>query len=138
MTCDPAAAVARAAQALVGAPYRLHGRDPRSGLDCVGLVAAALAAAGLPVDPPAGYGLRNRDPADPDAIARRCALRPVSTPVRRGDIVMARPGPAQLHLLVCAGPDTFIHAHAGLRRIVAMPGPLPWPVLRHWRPGGKD
>ncbi|USA39027.1 NlpC/P60 family protein [Pelagerythrobacter marinus] len=138
MTRDPGPAVARAARALVGTPFRLHGRDPRSGLDCIGLVAAALESAGLPADPPAGYGLRNTDPGDPDAIARRSALHPASGPPRPGDVVIVRPGPGQLHLLVCAGADGFIHAHAGLRRVVAMPGPLPWPVLGRWRPGGKD
>ena len=50
-----------------------------------------------------------------------------------GDLILARPGPAQHHLLVASGPDRFIHAHAGLRRVVAMPGPLPWPVLHRWR-----
>ncbi|AKM08127.1 hypothetical protein [Pelagerythrobacter marensis] len=138
MTDNTGAAVARAAEALVGVPFRLHGRDPRIGLDCIGLVAAALRGAGRKVDPPAGYGLRNRDPADPDAIARRCALLPARGPVRGGDILMVRPGPAQMHLLVCAGPDRFIHAHAGLRRVVAMPGPMPWPILRQWRPAEKD
>ena len=36
------AAIAAAARALVGVPFRLQGRDPALGLDCVGLVGAAL------------------------------------------------------------------------------------------------
>lgn len=51
-----------------------------------------------------------------------------------GDVLLVRPGPAQVHLLVCARDGRFVHAHAGLRRVVAMPGPHGWPVLRHWRP----
>ena len=34
---------ARAAEALAGARFRLHGRDRSTGLDCVGLVGLALA-----------------------------------------------------------------------------------------------
>ena len=40
------AAIAAAARALVGVPFRLQGRDPVLGLDCVGLVGAAMRAAG--------------------------------------------------------------------------------------------
>ena len=55
---------AKAAEELVGTPFRLHGRTPAAGVDCVGLVACALKHGGVPcggaVDPPGGYGLRNR------------------------------------------------------------------------------
>ncbi len=54
-------ALARAAAALIGAPFRLHGRDPAKGVDCVGLVSAALAAIGRKAEAPSAYGLRNRD-----------------------------------------------------------------------------
>ena len=50
---------ARAAEALAGARFRLHGRDRSTGLDCVGLVGLALADIGMPVQFPAGYRLRN-------------------------------------------------------------------------------
>jgi hypothetical protein len=57
MTGDELAAQARA---LVGAPFRLHGRDPETGLDCLGVLAAALAACGISARLPNGYVLRNR------------------------------------------------------------------------------
>ena len=93
------AALARAARALVGARFRLHGRDPATGLDCVGLVAAALAAMGRRVPAPAGYALRNRDIAGALAFAaargsarsRRCDPRPATC-------CSSRSGPAQHHL----------------------------------------
>ncbi len=34
--------LAAAALNLIGTPFRLHGRDPATGLDCVGLVAEAM------------------------------------------------------------------------------------------------
>lgn len=126
--------IASAAQALVGTPFRLHGRDPATGLDCVGLVGAALRGAGLRVTAPSGYRLRNREIAGYLAFAEASGLHPATGPLMPGDVVLAAPGPWQHHLLVAGDGDHFIHAHAALGRVVAMPGPLPWPLLRHWRP----
>lgn len=120
---------ALAAQSMVGAPFRLHGRDPSRGLDCVGLVAAALGTAAAP----AGYRLRNRDISRPLALAPAAGLVETSGAVEPGDVLLVRTGPAQHHLLIADARGGFVHAHAGLRRVVAMPGPLPWPVERHWR-----
>ena len=36
-------ALAQAAQKLIGSPFRLHGRNRETGLDCIGVVGAALA-----------------------------------------------------------------------------------------------
>ena len=52
-------AFARAAEALIGTPFALHGRSPQHGLDCVGLVACGLEACGNAPRVPEGYGLRN-------------------------------------------------------------------------------
>ena len=120
--------VALAAQTLVGTRFRLHGRDPATGLDCVGMVAAALGATA-----PIGYRLRNRDIAAALAFAPAAGLAEVSGPIEPGDVLLVRSGPAQHHLLVAGPNGGFIHAHAGLRRVVATPAPLVWPVERHWR-----
>lgn len=120
--------VALAAQALVGTRFRLHGRDPATGLDCVGVVAAALKATG-----PNGYRLRNRDISAALAFAPAVGLAEVSDPIEPGDVLLVRSGPAQHHLLIASIRGGFIHAHAGLRRVVATPGPLSWPIERHWR-----
>lgn len=124
---------AAAAEALVGAPYRLHGRSREHGLDCIGLVACALAACGAKPRAPAGYGLRN---STIDAHLHRAALNgfaPASGPVLRGDLVLVVPGPAQHHLLVATGGGGFVHAHAGLRRVIRDNGLPGAPVLGHWR-----
>ena len=128
------AAVAHAAQALVGVPFRLRGRDPAWGLDCVGLVAVALRRAGLGVHDPPRYGLRNSDDREADRLAAESELEPCTLPRRPGDIVMVRTGPAQVHLLVSADNGGFVHADAGLRCVVLVPGTPPWPVLRPGRP----
>lgn len=125
--------LAHAAETLAGAPFRLHGRDPALGLDCVGVVAAAFARAGVPAEAPRLYALRNAAIHQALAFAQRAGLTDCDGAVEAGDVLLVRPGPAQHHLLIAAERGRFIHAHAGLRRVVAMPGPLPWPTLRHWR-----
>ena len=122
----------RAARSLIGVPFRLQGRDPAMGLDCVGLVATALDRAGHQGGgPPDGYGLRFGD----DALARRWARAAGLWPVDRaeaGDIIMVRSGALHRHLMILV-PGGLIHAHAGLRRVVETPGAAPWPVLHVWR-----
>lgn len=127
------AALARAAEALVGAPFRLHGRDAATGLDCLGVVTAALAASGRDPGSLPAYGLRNRSIDRWIALAERAGFRPSAAPALAGDVVMVRPGPGQHHLLVALEGNLFVHAHAGLRRVVVQPGPLPWSIDRRWR-----
>lgn len=119
---------ARAAEALVGTRFRLHGRDPASGLDCVGLVASVLGAAA-----PACYRMRNRDIAAALAFAPAAGLIEASGAMEPGDVLLVRCGATQHHLLIADTSGGFVHAHAGLRRVVTTPAPLPWPVERHWR-----
>lgn len=119
-------AIVAAARAMLGAPFRLHGRAA-DGVDCVGLVAAALGqAAGT------AYGLRSADAARAAAALARAGLRRVTTPAP-GDVALARPGPLQLHLMIWTGAG-FVHAHAGLGRVVETPGDPGWPILSWWRP----
>ena len=126
-------ALARAAEALVGPKFRLHGRDPATGLDCIGLLAAALAAIGKPAPLPTGYTfkLRRLDNWLPDPAA--CGFAITDEPMIAGDVVLLDLGPCQQHLAIIAGSGRFIHAHAGLRRVVDGSGPLPGPVRHQWR-----
>ena len=113
------------AREVIGAKFRLGGRDPRFGLDCVGLVAWALEA-----DAPAGYGLRGGVPERVMALldARLARVDAVAP----GDVLLFAAGPGQLHLAI-ASERGMIHADAGLRRVVERPGVTPWPVLGVWR-----
>lgn len=133
MTGADRAALAHAALRLAGTRFRLHGRDPATGLDCVGLLAASLAAIGRKARLPARYGLRNRDIAEALAFAPAAGLAEVCGPIVAGDVLLAQPGPLQHHLLIAGPSGEFIHAHAGLRRVVAAPTKPVWPIVRHWR-----
>ena len=119
-------AVAARALACVGARFRVHGRDPATGLDCVGLAAFAAGAVA-----PTGYALRGGDAEGAAALLDAAGLVRVDRAVP-GDVVLARTGPAQFHLAVIT-PRGFVHADAGLRRVVERPGALPWPVIGIWR-----
>ena len=130
-------AIASAAARLVGAKFRLHGRDPATGLDCVGVVASAFERAWIRLDLPQGYHLRNTSISGFLHMIEGSGLRAAGLPIRPGDVVMVMPGPAQHHLLVAESERSFIHAHASLRRVVRMTGALPWPIEVIWRFGPK-
>lgn len=131
---DAGSALATAAEALAGTRYRLHGRDPATGLDCVGLLAASLAAIGRAPVLPVAYSLRMRALPALDGFVRACGLAPTDEPDRHGDVLLTRVGACQFHLLIAGHAGRFIHAHAGLRRVVVMPGKPGWPVIHRWHP----
>ncbi|MEG3126088.1 peptidoglycan endopeptidase [Sphingomonas sp. GB1N7] len=119
-----------AAQGAVGAKFRLHGRDPAFGLDCVGLAGLAMRAAGCDGDLPGGYALRGGVAADFVALIHRDMLVRVDVPVP-GDLMLFAVGPAQFHLAI-KSVGGFVHADAMLRRVVERPDPAPWPLVAAW------
>ncbi len=116
------------ARALVGCRFRPQGRDPATGLDCIGLVARAygIHAGGIPRN----YRLRG----DYRAVLEQGLLVHFrrARGVRAGDILLFSVGPAQLHLGIKTDAG-FVHAHAGLRRVVETPGAPQWPILAAFR-----
>lgn len=124
-------AVSNAALALIGVPFRLHGREVATGLDCVGLVGEVVRqAGGVPVLPD-GYSLRMACVEPLLSFAVRSGLSDCADD-QEADVVLCRTNPLQPHLLVRV-PGGFVHAHASLGRVVFMPQPLAWRVLHCWR-----
>lgn len=119
--------IVAAARAMIGTPFRLHGRG-RDGVDCIGL---ALASLGEGVRGPLAYGLRSGDVARARLWMDEAGLMPVADGVP-GDVALAQVGPMQLHVMIHV-PGGFVHAHAGIGRVVEMPGPGLWPIIGHWR-----
>jgi len=124
-----AEAVAMRARALVGVRFRPQGRSPDHGLDCIGLVAAALAATGVRRDYPLCSG-------DLPALERELEAAGLMRGEgwQAGDVLVMRTAPAQLHLGIWTG-SSLVHADAALRRVVERPGAPPWTVLSCWRRG---
>jgi cell wall-associated NlpC family hydrolase len=126
-------ALAAAAEDFVGVPFRFRGRDPGSGLDCVGLVAAALSQLGAPVPELAPYSMRQRDFDAQLDVASLAGFTEVDSPLEPGDVLLLKPGPAQIHLAIVGRNAGLVHAHASLGRVVSTPLPCPTPIDRHWR-----
>ncbi len=125
------AAQARA-RTLLGVPFRLHGRSPESGLDCIGVIALAY---DIQDKAPTGYSLRTTRPERWIALLDSLAMRIIEPEI--GAVMLLQPGAAQLHLGLWTG-KSLIHADAGLRRVVETPGTPRWPVVGLWRPHTKD
>lgn len=125
--------LARAAEALEGSPFRLHGRDPATGLDCIGLLGAAMARTGRPIDLPSGYPWRLRELAQWLPSAQSCGFAEANGDFRPGDVVLLTPGPAQFHLAIAVRDMRWVHAHAGLRRVVIAAELPAGPIAAHWR-----
>lgn len=116
----------RRARAMVGTRFRAQGRDPRHGLDCLGLVIAAhrLPAAQLPDD----YRLRGPHAGAMLAGADRWFRRVPLTQKRPGDVLLLDAGPRQSHLGI-ATDSGLVHADAQIGRVVEMPGTPRWTVI---------
>ena len=129
------ARIAAEAERLVGIPFRLHGREPATGLDCIGLVAHCLSVAhgGRTIATPTGYRLKNSGVAAFLKFAQSAGLRCATGRWELGDILHVQPGPAQDHLLIVSRSNILIHAHAALKCMVRTPASLGQPIAHHWR-----
>ena len=122
--------VVAAAKGAVGATFRLHGRNPAYGLDCVGLAGLALRAGGYDGDIPADYPVRGwmasqmMEAIDAGALVRTDRPAP-------GDLLLFAIDAAHFHLGIKT-PGGIVHADASLRRVVERPGVPPWPLVAAW------
>jgi len=123
--------IATEALGLVGTPFRLRGRSVETGLDCVGLALQAAGRAGAMVGPAPAYALRGMGASRAARLLADGGLHPVAH-AEPGDLLLARTGAMQLHIMILTARG-LVHAHAGLRRVVLMPSPAPWPILGQWR-----
>lgn len=121
--------VARA-RACIGVRFRPQGRDPRLGLDCIGLAAAATGVRNVPCD----YRLRSQGQGVEDALAKLGFEQVNPTATSPGDLWLLDASPMQAHLGVFTGSG-LVHADAGERKVVERPLPLPWPARSIWRAG---
>lgn len=117
------------AQALVGRRFRPQGRGAE-GLDCIGVVIETFA-----IDPAAvarDYRLSGNRVSDLRAELHRFFRKVGSAKARPGDVLLLEAALDQLHLAVRTARG-FVHADAGLRRVVETPGEPRWPILGTYR-----
>jgi hypothetical protein len=79
------------------------------------------------------YGLRSSDSDPVERGFDAAGFVPVAPEAAgAGDVLLVRAGPAQLHVVILIDGG-YIHADARLRRVVEVPGGVPWPALSAWR-----
>lgn len=118
---------------MIGTAFRLQGRHAGRGLDCVGVIWAAYEAAGVRLKPPEGYPMRGWSFGKIEAALARSGLACCDDRAPRlGDVLLCDLGAGQFHLGL-GGVDAVIHAHAGLRHVVAAPFDAPWTQAAVWR-----
>lgn len=121
----PSDAVERA-RALVGTRFRAQGRDPRYGLDCIGLAMLTYRTEGGRSD----YRLSGDYRRELEAGLARDFRRVKQA--RPGDLMLVRIAENQYHLAVRTDAG-FVHADARRRLVVETPGEPEWPVLGIYR-----
>lgn len=122
---------------MVGVRFRPQGCDPTTGLDCVGLVWAAYAAAGVRLVRPRTYPLRGWGRERVERALRAAGFDATSDDARAGDVALIALPAGQFHLAL-RGPQSLIHAHAGLRRVVETPLRLQDDAAPRWQLCGDD
>jgi murein DD-endopeptidase / murein LD-carboxypeptidase len=123
--------IVAAGRALIGVRFRPQGRSIEHGLDCIGVV---IMATGMdPAQVRRDYLLRGADvEAMNDEFEAHGFLPLAPGAAEPGDFLVVCPGPMQVHIALKTELG-YLHADMGLRRVVEVPGPLPWPVLSAWR-----
>lgn len=120
---------AERARALVGTRFRLQGRGDE-GLDCIGLVIATFGLDARAVR--RDYRLRQQYRRELEDGLNIHFRRVSPGSVRPGDVMLMAVDERQLHLAVKTDAG-FVHAHAGIGRVVETPGAAEWPVLGVYR-----
>jgi murein DD-endopeptidase / murein LD-carboxypeptidase len=126
-----AEAIVAAGRALIGVRFRPQGRSAETGLDCIGVV--VMATDTDPARVRRDYRLRGADAeAMNGEFEAHGFLRLAPIAAEPGDFLVVQAGPMQVHI-VLRTECGYLHADMGLRRVVEVPGPQPWPVLSAWR-----
>lgn len=121
-----AARLVDAARVYLGAPWRHLGRSGRRGVDCIGLVLAAAADAGLPASyaaEPPPYAKGHRGPEFLAALRDRCLRIPLDA-AAPGDVLAFADGQFAAHVGIRSerhGVAHVIHAHARRRVVIEEP-----------------
>ena len=106
-----------AARSCIGAPFRLQGRDTKTGLDCIGLVLYAGRAAGFSSTADAHYCLTEKPDRLDGAIVAAQMLPLKFIDIAAGDVLRFLTSGEPLHLGIATG-NGVIHADIRFRRVV--------------------
>jgi len=124
-------AFSEAARAFVGVPFLHQGRT-RNGVDCIGLVIAALTRCGIVYyEEPPTYARRPNGDSLLAPLRQYCTEADAGEP---GTVVAIRFRREISHVAIMTG-STIIHAYEGVRRVVEHGYDRRWKSMSvaHWR-----
>jgi hypothetical protein len=128
-------------EGFAGVRWRRHGRDPRIGLDCGGIVVAGLAALGIAVKDSRDYDARMPPPALLWDLCRASCDEQTWDDQGEGRIGLSTWGDGAVprHLVVMLGGHRIAHVDAGARCVTVVPdGWLEGKLLAVFRVRGLD
>jgi hypothetical protein len=127
--------IANAALALIGTPFHDHGRHPPHGVDCIGVIEQCLNQAGFEIIAPSDYRRQGDHAKRIVAFFADERFGKACDGPQTGDIAVAQITSRQFHFMIRV-PQGWVHAHAGLGKVVQTPDPIDWPLLGIWRVKG--
>jgi cell wall-associated NlpC family hydrolase len=107
------AAIVREARRYIGCPFRLHGREARTGIDCAWLIVTSARACGYPCTGlDEMFTVRGNARQLYGAMIHRAFERVPKAEARAGDVLLltSKPGTAHIALMSERTPQTIIHA----------------------------
>lgn len=117
------------ARSLIGTRFRAQGRDPRLGLDCLGLAMVVYHVDGTAIR--RDYRLSGDHRRELMAGLVQGFRRVGPSQQRAGDLMLIKVAAEQIHLAIKTDAG-FVHADAQ-RGVVETPGAPGWPVLAAYR-----
>ncbi len=108
--------VCEKAKSLVGVPYHHQGRNQEHGLDCIGLVLAALSVTGIQFSIPQNYTRNPRPKLIFENIERYCDK--VESGIEPADILVMRLYKQPQHLGVYVGSNEIVHSYLEAGKVV--------------------
>jgi len=117
------------ALSLLGTRFRAQGREPRLGLDCLGLAMVAYRIDGAKIR--RNYRLSGDHRRELVAGLAGGFRRVAPAQRRAGDLMLIKVAAGQYHLAIRT-PDGFVHADAR-HGVVETPGTPAWPVVATFR-----
>ena len=121
--------VVERARGLIGTRFRAQGRDPDSGVDCLGLAIVAFDLDGHTIR--RDYRLSGEHRRELTNGLERLFRRVAKPPIRAGDLMLMRIAERHYHLAIRTDAG-FVHADAR-RGVVETPGTPSWPVIASYR-----
>jgi NlpC/P60 family putative phage cell wall peptidase len=105
-----------AARRCLGTPFHHQGRQPKFGIDCIGLIVVALRATGKAVEDYSDYNRRPDGKSIVEALENHGAQ--MAGAIEAGDVLLFRYDNQPQHVALATGKDRMIHAFAVAGEVV--------------------